>query len=67
MMSARGLLENPALFSGASTTPVECMAFFLRTSMMFGQPFQTTHRHCTCKRNVHPTAAWRAAFGDPAS
>ena len=45
VMAARGLLENPALFSGAEWTPAACVSDWLRVSAETGTPFTCFHHH----------------------
>ena len=44
-MSARGLLENPALFAGHHKTPYEAMQHFVDISTSFGFQFGLFQRH----------------------
>ncbi|KZT52133.1 FMN-linked oxidoreductase [Calocera cornea HHB12733] len=46
VMSARGLLANPALFSGYTSTPPSAIAQFVDISLNYGGlPFALFHRH----------------------
>lgn len=45
VMSARGILENPALFAGYSETPIECIKDWIRISMETGVSFTNFHHH----------------------
>ncbi|CAG8550687.1 11275_t:CDS:2 [Paraglomus brasilianum] len=45
VMSARGILENPALFSGYNRTPWECVEKFMRLSLDYGNNFFIFHHH----------------------
>ncbi|KAK0564254.1 tRNA dihydrouridine synthase [Tilletia horrida] len=46
VMSARGLLANPALFAGFESTPSEAVQFFCKEALRGGGlPFQHFHRH----------------------
>lgn len=46
IMSARGLLANPALFAGHDTTPLEAIReFAILSSALGGMPSQNIHRH----------------------
>lgn len=46
VMSARGLLANPALFSGYNSTPLEAVREFAVTASAWGgMPSQSIHRH----------------------
>lgn len=44
VMVARGLLENPALFAGYETTPLECIKDWVRIGMEYGTPFIYFHQ-----------------------
>ena len=45
VMSARGLLANPAMFAGYEETPIECIDRFIDLSMSYGLQFPLFHRH----------------------
>ena len=45
VMAARGILENPAMYSGALTTPASCVADWIHIAMDVGTPFTTFHHH----------------------
>ncbi|XP_038074655.1 tRNA-dihydrouridine(20a/20b) synthase [NAD(P)+]-like [Patiria miniata] len=45
VMAARGMLENPAMFAGYSTTPAHCVQQWLDISLALGTPFQCFHHH----------------------
>ncbi|XP_043197733.1 tRNA-dihydrouridine(20a/20b) synthase [NAD(P)+]-like [Amphibalanus amphitrite] len=45
VMAAQGLLNNPALFSGAEFTPLSCVRDWLRLATDTGTPFTCTHHH----------------------
>mmetsp|Transcript_9041 Transcript_9041/g.27181 ORF Transcript_9041/g.27181 Transcript_9041/m.27181 type:complete len:306 (+) Transcript_9041:277-1194(+) len=64
VMSARGLLENPALYSGAQKTPNECVNYFVRESVAYGVPFQTTHQHCIYMLQSRIFGAARREFNE---
>lgn len=44
-MVAQGMLNNPALFTGAQTTPVACVQDWLDLSVDSGMTFQCFHHH----------------------
>ena len=44
-MAAQGLLNNPALFSGAESTPLCCVRDWLRLATDTGTPFTCLHHH----------------------
>ncbi|KAJ3138811.1 tRNA-dihydrouridine(20a/20b) synthase [NAD(P)+]-like protein [Physocladia obscura] len=45
VMSARGLLENPALFAGFKTTPVHALEAYTRLAIGYGTNFFIMHHH----------------------
>lgn len=45
VMAARGMLENPAMYAGAITTPASCIADWIHVAMDIGTPFTTFHHH----------------------
>ncbi|XP_060078563.1 tRNA-dihydrouridine(20a/20b) synthase [NAD(P)+]-like [Ylistrum balloti] len=45
VMAARGMLENPAMFAGYETTPVNCIKDWIELSLSVGTPFQCFHNH----------------------
>jgi len=45
VMAARGMLENPAMFSGVNTTPASCISDWIHIAMDIGTPFSTFHHH----------------------
>ncbi|XP_069141096.1 tRNA-dihydrouridine(20a/20b) synthase [NAD(P)+]-like [Argopecten irradians] len=45
MMSARGILENPAMFAGYETTPLSCIKDWIELAVSVGTPFQCFHNH----------------------
>ena len=45
VMAARGMLENPAMYSGPITTPASCIADWIHIAMDIGTPFSTFHHH----------------------
>lgn len=44
VMSARGLLENPALFTGSNYTPIECIQDWLDICLSQGVDFTYFHK-----------------------
>jgi hypothetical protein len=44
-MSARGMLQNPALFAGFGQTPVSCIEDWLDIALADSLPFMTFHNH----------------------
>ncbi|TRY73474.1 hypothetical protein TCAL_05838, partial [Tigriopus californicus] len=45
VMTARGILENPAMFHGHLETPAECVQDWIRLSLGTGTPFPCFHHH----------------------
>jgi len=45
VMAARGLLKNPALFSGASVTPWECVEQYVKAALEYGTTTFIFHHH----------------------
>jgi tRNA-dihydrouridine synthase 4 len=45
VMAARGMLENPALFAGHDSTPVECVHMFLEKAAHYTIPFPLVLHH----------------------
>ena len=45
VMAARGMLENPAMYTGALTTPASCISDWIRIAIEIGTPFTTFHHH----------------------
>ena len=45
VMSARPLLENPALFAGHSVTPAACVQKFISLAIAYAAPFMNVHYH----------------------
>jgi tRNA-dihydrouridine synthase 4 len=45
VMTARGILENPALYAGFASTPVECVRRWFYLCLSLGSSFTTFHRH----------------------
>ena len=44
-MSARGILNNPALFHGYDRTPLACVRRWMDIAMAYGTNFNTFHHH----------------------
>eukprot|EP00735_Rhodelphis_limneticus_P013167 TRINITY_DN6714_c0_g1::TRINITY_DN6714_c0_g1_i1::g.3011::m.3011 TRINITY_DN6714_c0_g1::TRINITY_DN6714_c0_g1_i1::g.3011 ORF type:complete len:193 (+),score=18.20,sp/Q32M08/DUS4L_MOUSE/45.16/3e-51,Dus/PF01207.12/2.1e-35,Oxidored_FMN/PF00724.15/0.0002,His_biosynth/PF00977.16/3.1e+02,His_biosynth/PF00977.16/0.0013,TMP-TENI/PF02581.12/0.049,TMP-TENI/PF02581.12/1.8e+03 TRINITY_DN6714_c0_g1_i1:407-985(+) len=62
VMSARGILENPALYAGYDYTPPECVVDFLRTSLSLHANFHLTHHHLAFMMTPQLTEADRRIF-----
>lgn len=46
-MAARGMLENPAMFSGAKHTPATCIRDWVQLAAQLGSPLTQFHQHLT--------------------
>ncbi|KAI8320498.1 FMN-linked oxidoreductase [Martensiomyces pterosporus] len=45
VMSARGLLQNPAFFAGYTHTPLECVEKYVNRALAYGTPTFIFHHH----------------------
>ena len=45
VMAARGILDNPAMYAGYSSTPVECVQDWVDIAMASGVTFTQFHHH----------------------
>ncbi|KAK6177226.1 hypothetical protein SNE40_015367 [Patella caerulea] len=45
VMAARGILTNPAMYSGEDITPLHCIKHWLDISLSLGTPFPIFHHH----------------------
>ncbi|XP_047489093.1 tRNA-dihydrouridine(20a/20b) synthase [NAD(P)+]-like [Penaeus chinensis] len=45
VMAARGILENPAMYAGYESTPLECVKDFVNIAVSTGTPFSCFHHH----------------------
>ncbi|XP_045116073.1 tRNA-dihydrouridine(20a/20b) synthase [NAD(P)+]-like [Portunus trituberculatus] len=45
IMTARGILENPAMYAGYIHTPLECVREWVRLALSTGTPFTCFHHH----------------------
>lgn len=45
VMSARGLLQNPTLFTGTEATTAACIKDWLDISLSYGASFTNLHHH----------------------
>lgn len=45
VMAARGLLANPAMFTGAESTTLECLQDWVDIAVQLGTPLQLFHQH----------------------
>ncbi|KAJ1969840.1 tRNA dihydrouridine synthase [Dispira parvispora] len=67
VMAARGLLQNPALFSGYSETPLECIQKFVDLSIGLGSNTYLFHHHLMFMLENVMTSAERKTFNVLAS
>lgn len=44
-MCARGLLQNPSLFTGTEITPTSCIKDWIDISLSYGATFTNLHHH----------------------
>jgi len=59
VMSARGILSNPAMYAGYKYTPPECVRTWLRTALTYGTPFSIFHHHLIEMDSAMPKAEKR--------
>lgn len=45
VMSARGILANPALFAGYKQVPLDCVKEYLDLALQYGGRFSVHHHH----------------------
>mmetsp|Transcript_39915 Transcript_39915/g.78474 ORF Transcript_39915/g.78474 Transcript_39915/m.78474 type:complete len:97 (+) Transcript_39915:62-352(+) len=62
VMSARGILANPAMFNGDSTIPVACLRDYLQLALEYGGPFTIHHHHLMFMMHGHISRAERHEF-----
>lgn len=62
VMSARGLLANPALFAGYEKTPLEAIKEFVHLSADYGLIFPLFHKHLSYMLESHHTRMERNYF-----
>ena len=64
VMSARGILANPALFAGERSVPAQCVADYVNLARAYGgsAPFQIHHNHLMYMLFANVSAADRAQF-----
>jgi tRNA-dihydrouridine synthase 4 len=62
VMSARGLMANPALFAGHTATPLSALARFCRYSFNYGSNFFIFHHHLAYMMEDALSAVERRSF-----
>lgn len=67
VMSARGILANPAMYAGFEHTPVQCVYDWLDISTSLGSPFQCFHHHLIYMMDKLLNRAERRVFNSLAS
>ncbi|KAL8566374.1 tRNA-dihydrouridine(20a/20b) synthase [NAD(P)+]-like protein [Nucella lapillus] len=67
VMSARGILANPALYAGFEDTPVQCVKDWLDLSLSLGTPYQCFHHHLIYMMDKLMSRAERRVFNSLAS
>jgi tRNA-dihydrouridine synthase 4 len=45
VMAARGLLDNPAMFAGYESTPLECVEKYIYNAVGYGSTHFIMHHH----------------------
>lgn len=64
VMSARGILSNPALFSGSLATPISCIIDYITFSLQYGGLFRIHHQHLIYMTANLLTKAERKEFAE---
>jgi len=64
VMSARGILANPALFKGYENVPIECVEDYLELAMLYGGRFNIHHHHLMFMMHKHLGRAERLQFAN---
>ena len=62
VMCARGILHNPALFSGYDECPLQCVTDYLSLALQFGGHFPIHHHHLMYMIKNHLTKAEQRDF-----
>ncbi|VDM09473.1 unnamed protein product [Wuchereria bancrofti] len=62
VMSANGLLENPAMFAGYTSTPKQCVADWVRLTTEHGCPFDLFHQQLMFMLRSSLTSRQRTMF-----
>ncbi|VDO14473.1 unnamed protein product [Brugia timori] len=62
VMSANGLLENPAMFAGYTSTPKQCVADWVRLATEHGCPFDLFHQQLMFMLRSSLTSRQRTMF-----
>ncbi|XP_066962681.1 tRNA-dihydrouridine(20a/20b) synthase [NAD(P)+]-like isoform X5 [Macrobrachium rosenbergii] len=62
VMSARGILENPAMYAGYDSTPIECVKDWVSIALSTGTHFSCFHHHLIYMLNKSLTRADKKYF-----
>ncbi|KAJ1843871.1 tRNA dihydrouridine synthase, partial [Coemansia sp. RSA 486] len=62
VMSARGLLKNPAFFAGHEHTPIECVEKYVDRALAYGTPTPILHHHIMYMMESQMSAVERRSF-----
>nr|XP_045596403.1 tRNA-dihydrouridine(20a/20b) synthase [NAD(P)+]-like [Procambarus clarkii] len=62
VMAARGMLENPAMYAGYTTTPLECVKDWVNVALETGTQFTCFHQHLIYMMDKSLTRADRRYF-----
>ncbi|KAK8741667.1 hypothetical protein OTU49_002328, partial [Cherax quadricarinatus] len=62
VMAARGMLENPAMYAGYKTTPLECVKDWVNIALSTGTHFTCFHHHLIYMMEKSLTRAERRYF-----
>ena len=61
-MAARGILDNPAMYAGYESTPLECVKDWVSISLSTGTHFTCFHHHLIYMLNKSLTRAEKKYF-----
>ncbi|XP_058968110.2 tRNA-dihydrouridine(20a/20b) synthase [NAD(P)+]-like isoform X1 [Pocillopora verrucosa] len=64
VMAARGILNNPAMFAGYQSTPLQCVADWVDVALSLGIPFTNFHHHLIYMLEKVTTKADRRVFSE---
>lgn len=67
VMAARGILENPAMYAGYESTPIQCISDWVRLALTVGTPFTCFHHHLIYMCEKGQTRAERRVFNSLSS
>lgn len=64
VMAARGILNNPAMFAGYHSTPLQCVTDWVDIALSLGTPFTNFHHHLIYMLEKVTTKADRRVFSE---